>query len=176
MQKPKGRGRPDVWATLVFALLALATLAAFAWSQRLKRDPLVLDKVSFVAVPKVAPEPGEARGVVRPFTPNRDCRFDRERIRFRVTQTDRATVQVVKPGGKLVLTLARNRFLKRYKFHTFYWDGRERNDGIAPPGRYKLRVKLLGQDRVLVPPGAMKLHRAERRPVGPCVAGDGSRG
>jgi hypothetical protein len=172
MPRPKARG--DAWAALVFALLVLATLAAFAWSQRLKRDPLVLDKVSFVAAPKVAPKPGEAREVVRPFTPNQDCRFDRERIRFRVTQTDRATVQVVKPGGKLVITLARDRFLKRYKFHTFYWDGRERNDGIAPPGRYKLRVKLLGQDRVLVPPGAMKLHRAARRPVGPCVADDGS--
>lgn len=171
MPRPKARGG---WAALVFALLVLATLAAFAWSQRLKRDPLVLDKVSFVAVPIRAPQPGEAREVVRPFTPNDDCRFDRERIRFRVTQTDHATVQVVKPGGKLVVTLARDRFLKRYKFHTFYWDGRERNDGIAPPGRYKLRVKLLGQDRVLVPPGAMKLHRAERRPVGPCLAVEGS--
>ncbi len=172
MQRPKVRGG----AALVFALLVLATVAAFAYSQRLKRDPLVLDKVSFVAVPRVAPEPGEAREVIRPFTPNDDCRFDRERIRFRVTQTDHATVQVVKPGGKLVVTLARDRFLKRYKFHTFYWDGRERNDGIAPPGRYKLRVKLLGQGRVLVPPGAMKLHRAERRPVDPCLAADGSQG
>ncbi len=43
-----------------------------------------------------------------------------------------------------------------------------RNDGIAPPGRYKLRVKLLGQDRVLVPPGAIKLHRAQRDPLKGC--------
>jgi hypothetical protein len=155
MQRPKGRGRPDVWATLVFALLVLATLAAFAWSQRLKRDPLVLDRVTF------------GTPASRAFTPNADCRFDRIRIRFRTTVSDQGTVQVVKPGGKLVLTLARDRFLKRYKFHTFYWDGRERNDGIAPPGRYKLRVKLLGQDRVLVPPGAMKLHRAQRTRLSP---------
>ena len=57
-------------------------------------------------------------------------------------------MQVVKPGGKLIVTLARDTYLKRYRFFTFYWDGRTRNDGIAPPGRYKLRVKLLGQDRV----------------------------
>ena len=69
-------------------------------------------------------------------------------------------MQVVKPGGKLVVTLARDTFLKRYRFFTFYWDGRTRNDGIAPPGRYKLRVKLLGQDRTLVPPGVIRLHRA----------------
>lgn len=150
------------WAGLVFALLAIATLAAFAWSQRLKRAPLVLDRVTF-GIP-----------ASRSFTPNRDCRFDRVRIRFRVTRSDRGTVQVVKPGGRLVVTLARDSFLKRYTFHTFYWDGRQRGGGTADPGRYKLRVKL-GEDRVLVPPGVMPLHRAERRPFGECRPGtDGS--
>lgn len=152
--------RASRWAGLVFALLVFATLAAFAWSQRLKRDPLVLDRVTFVAVPRLHPKAPP----VHAFTPNSDCRYDRMRIRFRTTQSDDATVQVVKPGGKVVITLARDTYLKRYHFHTFYWDGRSRNDGIAPPGRYKLRVKLLGQDRVLVPPGLMKLHRAKPRP------------
>lgn len=157
--------RPRVsTAGLVFALLALATVAAFAWSQRLKRDPLVLDRVTF------------GTQTSRSFTPNGDCRFDQERIRFRVTQTDNATVQVVKPGGKVIITLARDTFLKRYHFFTYYWDGRSRNDGIAPPGRYKLRVKLLGQERVLVPPGAIRLHRAKRNPAGGCRAGSGGVG
>lgn len=141
-------------AGFVFALLVFATIAAFAYSQRLKRDPLVLDRVTF------------GTAAARSFTPNGDCRFDRTRIRFRVTRSDRGTVQVVKPGGKLVVTLARDRFLKRYRFFTFYWDGRSRIDGRAPPGRYKLRVKLLDQDRVLVPPGVMRLHKAPRRPDG----------
>ena len=108
--------------------------------------------------------------VVHSFTPNDDCRYDRIRIRFRMTQSDRADVQIVKPGGKLILTLDRNRFLKRYTFFTYYWDGRMRSDGIAEPGRYKLRVKLLGKDRTLVPGNVMKLHRAARRPVGPCLS------
>jgi hypothetical protein len=134
-------------AALVFALLVLATVAAFGWAQRLKRDPLVLDRVTI------------GNEASRGFTPNGDCRFDQVRIRFRVTQSDGATVQVVKPGGKVVVTLARARFLKRYHFFTFYWDGRQRGGGIAPPGRYKLRVKLLGQERNLVPPGVIGLHR-----------------
>jgi hypothetical protein len=147
-------------AAVVFALLVVFTVAAFAWSQQRKRDPLVLDRVSFRAVPYAyADDPP-----VRAFTPNGDCRFDRIRIRFRVTQSDDANVQVVKPGGKLVLTLARDTYLKRYRFFTYYWDGRTRNDGIAPPGRYKLRVKLLGQDRTLVPGGVMKLHEARLGP------------
>ncbi len=150
--------KAEAWAGLVFALLVLATLAAFAWSQRLKRDPLVLDRVTF------------GTPASRSFTPNGDCRFDRIRIRFRTTQSDRGTVQVVKPGGKLIITLARDTYLKRYHFHTYWWDGRERDDGIAPPGRYKLRVKLLSQDRVLVPPGAIKLHEAESGSGETCIS------
>lgn len=146
---------------VVFALLVVFTIAAFGWSQRLKRDPLVLDRVTF----------GTAAS--RTFTPNGDCRFDRERIRFRVTRSDRADVQVIAPGGRLVITLARGEYLKRYHFFTFHWNGRSRNDGIAPPGRYKLRVKLLGQERSLVPPGVIRLYRGVRRPDGCQTAAKG---
>src|SRR5260221_11581159 len=88
-------------AAVVFALLVFATIAAFAWPQRLKRDPLVLDRVTFGTLAS----PG--------FTPNRDCRSDRIRIRFRVTRSDRPSVQGVRPGGKLVMTLAPDRYPKR---------------------------------------------------------------
>lgn len=167
--------RTPTAAAVVFALLVLATVAAFAWSQRLKRDPLVLDRVSFVAVPRLHPD----RPPVRAFTPNHDCRYDRIRIRFRVTQSDRGNVQVVKPGGGLVVTLARDTYLKRYRFHTWYWDGRQRKDGVdgrtrsgkAPPGRYKLRVVLLDDDRTLVPGGVMRLHDAPRNPRARCKRG-----
>jgi hypothetical protein len=155
--------RPANAAALVFALLVLATVAAFGWAQRLKRDPLVLDRVTFVAAPVLHP-----RNPVHSFTPNGDCRYDRVRIKFRVTQSDDATVQVVKPGGRVVVTLARDEFLKRYHYFSFHWDGRQRGGGIAAPGRYKLRVKLLGQDRTLVPPGVIKLHRSPHQPLGGC--------
>jgi hypothetical protein len=158
---PRRRVSP---AALVFALLVLATVAAFGWAQRLKRDPLVLDRVTFVGVPRIHPKAPP----VLSFTPNGDCRYDEVRVRFRVTQSDAAIVQVVKPGGRVVVTLARDRFLKRYHFFTFRWDGRRRGGGIAPAGRYKLRVKLLGQDRTLVPPGTIRLHRAPLQPRGNC--------
>lgn len=144
---PKRRVSP---AALVFALLVLATVGGFAWAQRVKRDPLVLDRVTF------------GNAVSRGFTPNGDCRFDQVRIRFRMTQTDDATVQVIKPGGRVVITLAREDPLKRYRYFTYYWDGRQRGGGIAVPGRYKLRVKLLGEERTLVTPGVIRLHRARK--------------
>src|SRR6476646_2786310 len=96
-------------AAVVFALLVLATVAAFAWSQRQKREPLVLDKVTI----GVKRSPG--------FTPNGDCRFDAIRIRFRTTISDDGTVQIVKPGGRTVFTMARDEFLKRYTFHVYHW-------------------------------------------------------
>jgi hypothetical protein len=152
-------------AVVVFALLVLATVAAFAWAQRLKRDPLVLDRVTFVGVPNPHPQ-----NPVHSFTPNGDCRFDHMRIRFRVTRSDDATVQIVKPGGRVVFTLARGEFLKRYHYFTYFWNGREPGGGTAPPGRYKLRVKLLGQERTLVPPGGIKLHRVPPDPTKACKA------
>lgn len=134
-------------AGLVFALLVLATVAAFAVSQRVKRDPLVLDHVTF--------------GVAgQRFDPSGCGGARRERIRFRVTTTDHATVQVISPSGRVVLTLARERYLPRYNYFTFYWDGRRRTGDLAPPGRYKLRVRLLGQERVLIAPGTIRLRPA----------------
>src|SRR5215475_12726096 len=100
-------------AAIVFALLVLATLAAFAYAQRVKRDPLVVDRVTF------------GPNNVGVFTPGA-CGGEQIRIRFRTTVSDHGNVQIVKPGGKVVITLAREAFLKRYHFHTYYWDGRQR--------------------------------------------------
>lgn len=148
-------------SAVVFALLVLATVAAFAYSQRQKREPLVVDKVKIGV------------GGQKAFTPNGDCRRDNIRIRFRTTISDQGTVQVIKPGGRTVLTLDRDEFLKRYTIHTYYWDGRRRGGGVARPGRYKLRVKLLGEDRTLVLPGAIKLHRAAVAKASACEGGPG---
>ena len=153
---------PPGAAAAVFALLVLATLAAFAYAQRVKRDPLVLDRVTFVGAPR-----GKGPEAIHSFTPNGDCRHDLMRIRFRVTVSDEATVQVVKPGGRVVYTLARDEFLKRYHFFTYYWDGRQRCGGTARHGRYKLRVRL-GGERTLVTPGVIRLHRAPKRSKSHC--------
>jgi hypothetical protein len=149
-------------AAVVFALLVLATVAAFAYSQRVKRDPLVLDRVTFVGAPREKGQP-----IVHAFTPNRDCRLDLMRIRFRTTISGQGTVQVIKPGGRVVVTLDRDTFLKRYTFHTYYWDGRQRGGGTAHPGRYKLRVKFAG--RTLVTPGVIRLHPAPKNAKSHCA-------
>lgn len=147
----------------MFVLLLVATIAAFAYAQRLKREPLILDKVTLGRTFVTAD--GRVKRITA-FSPNGDCRADNARIRFRVTRSDRANVQIVDPDGRLVRTLARNRFLKRYRFSTFHWGGRTKDGEAAPPGRYKLRVILLGQDRTLTPGGTLRLHVLSPRPGG----------
>jgi hypothetical protein len=170
MPQPRSERRRSLSpAAAVFALLVLATVVAFVYSQRVKRDPLVLDRVSFVAPPH---RQGQTK--IHSFTPNGDCRRDRIRIRFRTTISDRGTVQVIKPGGRVVVTLARDTFLKRYTFHTYYWDGRQRGGGTAHPGRYKLRVRL--GDRVLVTPGVIRLHPPPPHSLSRCSTTGGSGG
>jgi hypothetical protein len=141
-------------AAIVFALLVIATLGAFAYAQRVKRDPLLIDKVSFGVHHE-----GVSKEAQSTFTPNGDCKNDTMRIRFRTTVSDDADVQIIGPGGRLVWSLAWEAFLKRYHFHTYYWNGLEHGGDLAPAGRYKLRVKLLGEDRILVLPGTIHLHR-----------------
>jgi hypothetical protein len=147
-------------APVVFALLVLGTLVAFGWAQYLKTEPLVLDKVVF-----------------RPdaFTPNADCRRDRGRVRFRLTRSDRATVEIVDLENRRVRVLVRDRPIQSFRFVVLRWDGKGDGGRVQPPGPYKLRVTLLEQDRTLIPPGRFRLHDAPRRPRRSC-AGSQRRG
>jgi hypothetical protein len=157
-------------APLAFGLLVLITVGGFAWAQHLKREPLILDRVSFGHLVTTA---GGAHRVVSALTPNGDCVNDNGRIHFRITRSDTADVEIVDPQERLVRTLARDRFLKRYRFFTFHWNGRTNSGAIAPPGRYKLRLILHQDDRSLVPAGVLRLHRVPGRGKNGCNRGGG---
>jgi hypothetical protein len=148
-------------APAIVGLIALATVGAFALAQRLKREPLILDRVTLGV-------PTKPTGSPAAFTPNGDCIFDNGRIRFRITKSDRANVEIVDPEGRLVRRLAADRFLRRYRFFTFHWGGRTEDGALAEPGRYKLRIVLLGDERSLRPGGALLLHSVPPRPSQAC--------
>jgi hypothetical protein len=131
-------------AAIVFALLVVATVAAFAYAQRVKRDPLLVDRVGIGGKKSNA------------FMP----RCERIRLKFRTTTSNDATVEVIRPGGEVVAELARGTFLKRYSYHTFFWDGRNDAGALQPPGRYKLRVILEDEGRSLTAPGTIRLQGA----------------
>jgi hypothetical protein len=137
---------------VVFALLVLATVAAFAYAQRAKRDPLLLDRVSI----------GKKKS--NAFRP--PC--ERIRLKFRTTTSNKGTVEVIRPGGEIVTKLARHTFLKRYHYHQFFWDGKNEDGVLQPPGRYKLRVILEDEGRSLTAPGTIRLHKSPPGTVSRC--------
>src|ERR1700759_3428882 len=130
-------------AVVAFALLVVATLAAFAYAQRVKRDPLLLDRVGIGAKNSNS------------FTP--PC--ERIKLKFRTTTSNDGTVEVIRPGGEIVAKLARHTFLKRYSYHTFFWDGKNEDGVTHPSGLYKLRVILEDEGRALTAPGTIRLHK-----------------
>jgi hypothetical protein len=136
------RRRVDA-AAVVFALLVVATAAAFAYAQHVKRDPLLLDRVGIGGK--------ESNAFMPP------C--ERIKLKFRTTTSNDGTVEVIRPGGEIVAKLARHTFLKRYSYNTFFWDGRNEAGEVQPPGRYKLRVILEDEGRSLTAPGTIRLEK-----------------
>lgn len=132
-------------AAVVFALLVVATVAAFAYAQRVKRDPLLVDRV----------EIGTKKSNV--FTPKGQC--DRRiKLKFRTTTSNDGTVEVIRPGGEIVNVLAKKEFLKRYTIHTYFWNGKNDHGVVQPAGRYRMRVMLEDEGRELTLPGTIRLH------------------
>ena len=140
-------------AAVVFALLVVATVAAFAYAQRVKRDPPVIDNF------KIAGKSTNS------FTPAGPC-HRRIRLRFRTTTSNDGTVEIIKPGGKVVRVLAEDTFLKRYSFHTYHWDGKNNAGVILPIGRYRMRVLLHDEGRELILPEAIHLRAKGSLPCG----------
>ncbi|MBK5111318.1 MAG: hypothetical protein JJE10_08150 [Thermoleophilia bacterium] len=152
-----GPARPAVpgWlAPVAVGLLVAATVLAFGVSQRLKREPLVVDRVEYRATGS-----GNDAGPATAFSPNGDCRHDRMVIRFRTTKSDVADVEIVTVDGMPVRSLAGDRFFKRYREHKLVWDGRTELGRIPPTGRYGVRVTMEELDRSFRMPGWIRLHK-----------------
>lgn len=153
MGVPELPGRQRWLAPITVGLLLILTVGAFGLSQRLKREPLVIDRVSYRAVG--AREKDAKRTV---FSPNGDCRRDRMTINFRTTRSDRADVDIIGPGEILIRRLAENRFFKRYREHILIWDGRKDSGNVPRTNLFRVRVTMRGEDRVLFLPGRIRLH------------------
>ncbi|MGB0121629.1 MAG: hypothetical protein WBP55_11835 [Solirubrobacterales bacterium] len=146
-------------APIAIGLLFVLTLAAFGWSQRLKREPLVIDRVEFIA-------DGAVTNKLSVFTPNGDCERDTIAINFRTTKSDDASVEIIGPGGNPIRELETDRFFKRYREHSIIWDGKKDNGRVPRTEQYRVRVTMHGLNRVLYLPGRIRLRN---------LPGDGSK-
>ena len=139
--------RTSLVARATFALLVLATLAAFFVTQRLKdADPPVKRIATQLVV-----------------SPNGDGRKDTAQIAFTLPKGDRTTVALVTAAGDEVRGLVDDRRLGRGR-HRFEWDGRDDLGRVAPDGLYYVRVALRRQGRVATTKRAITVETTPPRP------------
>jgi hypothetical protein len=117
-----------------FAVLVLATVAAFFLTQRLKHGPALVQHLKTTPV----------------FYPLASGERSGEQLSFHLEHTDLVTVWVVDGQGENVATLARSALLRAYRKLSLVWDGRGDDRRLAPNGLYRVRVQLAHQHRTLL--------------------------
>ncbi|HEV2060351.1 MAG TPA: N,N-dimethylformamidase beta subunit family domain-containing protein [Solirubrobacteraceae bacterium] len=122
-------------ARIAFALLVVATFAAFFVAQQLKTTPPAVQDVTATEV----------------FSPNRDGRKDRMRMSFFLKRTDDVTATVVNRDGDEIRVLA-ERPLAAGERMRLVWDGTDARGRPVPDGVYRVRLNLRREGRaVLIP-------------------------
>jgi FlgD Ig-like domain len=136
--------RPLVRA--VFALLVVATIAAFFVTQQLKsEDALVL---RFAAQPKH-------------FSPNGDGKRDRTLLGFDLSRPATVSFYVLDGEGNEIRRLVDDRALAGDAKHRFRWNGSDDDGAPVPDGLYRMRVVQRSEGRVI---NSSKRIRVDRRP------------
>lgn len=133
--------RLSLLAALAFALLAVATVAAFVITQHLKSSPTVLQR--FVEQ--------------RFFSPDGNGVQDRARLSFTLREADDITVFVIAPDGEVVRELAHDRHVGADRRVRLAWDGRGSDGLLEPDGLYTVRVRLRRLGRLLTVPQPLVL-------------------
>ncbi|HEY7455119.1 MAG TPA: FlgD immunoglobulin-like domain containing protein, partial [Thermoleophilaceae bacterium] len=124
--------RPLVRA--VFAVLVVATIAAFFLTQQLKGDfPLVI---------RFATKPAH-------FSPNGDGYRDETRIGFDLSRPASVSFMVIDSEGTEVRTIVTGRRLAGDAKHRFSWDGTDDDGSAVPDGTYRMRVVRRDESRVI---------------------------
>jgi hypothetical protein len=167
---------------IAFALLALATVAAFFLIQHLKvTTPLIAgNPVPFPAV--IDPVNGATCTVRTPGGQVAPVSFRHSSISFYLLyRSDVAQVSVADAAGKVVDKVSRGVFMQAAPYPVpqqfirhFTWNGRTSSGAPAPPGRYYFRVVLRHQDRTITiadPQGAVEWVTVKRSVSCPVAGG-----
>jgi hypothetical protein len=124
--------RPLVRA--VFALLVIATIAAFFTTQQLKSEfPLVI---------RFATKPAH-------FSPNGDDYRDATEVGFDLSEPASITFLVVDGEGQEVRRIVDEQRLAGDAKHRFRWDGRDDDGNLVEDGTYRMRVVRRDESRVI---------------------------
>jgi hypothetical protein len=131
---------------VVFALLVLATIAAFFVTQQLKSEfPLV---IRFAAAP-------------RHFSPNGDGYRDTVKVGFDLSGNATVSFAILDSEGNEVRTLVDDRALPGDHKYRYRWNGRDDDGRRVPDGIYRMRVVRRDEGRVI---NSYKRIYVDRRP------------
>lgn len=136
---------------LAFAALVIATAAAFFITQHLKvSTPLI------AGFPRPYPPAINPRSGTTCYDPGTGRQVDHRVMSisfYLLHHSDRVDVWVVDASGRVVATLATNRFMPggSHPVRTqFVWNGRGQGGSFAPDGRYYVKVHLIHQGRTVM--------------------------
>lgn len=116
------------------AALIVACVAALVATQRTRRSGLVVDRIE----------------LTREFSPDGDGFADAAAISFRVKGDDHIVLDVMR-AGRQIRRLASDLEIDDGDEVGFVWDGLEDSGRLAPPGRYRVRIRLEERDRKIAP-------------------------
>ena len=133
---------------VVFALLVLATIAAFFVTQQLKSEfPLVI---------RFATQPPH-------FSPNGDRFRDSSIVGFDLSEPAEVTFSITDGEGNEVRRIVNERRLAGDTKHRFRWDGKDDEGRPVPDGTYRMRVVRRDESRVI---NSTKEITVDREPPG----------
>jgi hypothetical protein len=154
------RGPAAGWlAGAVFAVLVVASFAAFGVTQRLKHTPTTVQ--NFERTTAFYPTRVAAAGC-HGRVPRRLVEASKriEYVSFKLARADTVTVAVVNAAGGEEATLVRDLPVERYKQVSLCWNGQRgprQRGGLAPRGEYRLRVSLSSLDHPVYSPESFAL-------------------
>lgn len=144
---------------VAFALLVVATFAAFFVVQRIKRQPADVGYATITAL----------------ISPNGDGRLDSADVSFRVRRADTVSVRVIDEAGDVVRTLLDGHRVRAGARIAVRWNGRDAAGRPAPDGIYRYRVNLQDQGRAVLLPRGTRVDTSPPSPrvqrIGGAVAG-----
>jgi hypothetical protein len=160
--EPVGAGerfQAQLLARVVFAVLVAACFVAFVLTQRLKHTPTPVQ--NFQMNPAFHPRRAPAAACRGPLARSQVNASERiEYLSFKPAHAEPVTVEILDSSEASAATIVRALQAERYKQLSLCWNGQlgpAQSGGLAPPGEYRLQVKLLGLNRTVRSTKAFKL-------------------
>lgn len=131
-----------------FVALAVATIAAFFFTQHLKVSTPLIAGYPSPHPAMINPRSAGTCPLLRPNGKYQTASFKRMKISFYLlNRADDVDVEIVDSAGRVIDTLASNRHMGLKQRELFTWDGRRSDGSFAPDGSYYVQVSLVHQGR-----------------------------